>query len=508
MPATRITAARLTATRLAAAGAVGATLVAYGALVAVDATRGTLRDGNVPTTLGWLTLAWVGFALALVAAERRRLPLPLVVAVPLVARIALWFTEPSLSDDVHRYLWDGHLLSNGVNPYLHVVAAAELDHLDVAWRSLVNNPTLATPYLPAAQGLFALVVLIGPDEPLSMQVAMTAFDIVAAGLLVPLLRAVGLPAHRALLYWWNPLVVVESAHGAHLDSAMVALTLAGLLATVHWSGSGSGSGSEPAPGALSRAAGPVLLAAATLTRGLPLLLIPVLWWRWTWPQRLTYGLACALPVGLFALGPGLGLSSGEQAGGGPDPTGVFGTARVYAAQWQFNSETFHLLSTVTRSAGMSDPAASARTVIGVVMLAVGGAVWLARRQGRPPLGGGTGPLDRADLVAMLVLLVAYTVLTPTLHPWYLLLVVALAPFATPRTGEPAWRWWLLAPLAYLAVAVALSYLTYLDPQAHAELAWARRLAWYPALASGAVAAVVAARALTAGRRFRPPGAPH
>jgi len=52
-------------------------------------------------------------------------------------------TEPSLSDDVHRYLWDGHLVSQGVNPYSHPIEAAELDAFEIDSRLLANNPQLA-----------------------------------------------------------------------------------------------------------------------------------------------------------------------------------------------------------------------------------------------------------------------------------------------------------------------------------------------------------------------------
>ncbi len=40
----------------------------------------------------------------------------------------------------------------------------------------------------------------------------------------------------------------------------------------------------------------------------------------------------------------------------------------------------------------------------------------------------------------------------------------------------------LVPWCYLAAALSLSYLTYLDPDAHAELAWVRRVEWWPTLA--------------------------
>ena len=111
------------------------------------------------------------------------------------------------------------------------------------------------------------------------------------------------------------------------------------------------------------------------------------------------------------------------------------------------------------------------------MMAVAVIVWI--RRGR--ISTTTGAIDRGDLRAMAVLMMAYVVLTPTLHPWYLITLMALLPFVTPGPHESRQRWWLLAPWTYLAAAVVFSYLTYLDPLAHGERTWVRQLEWYPTL---------------------------
>jgi hypothetical protein len=74
-------------------------------------------------------------------------------------------------------------------------------------------------------------------------------------------------------------------------------------------------------------------------------------------------------------------------------------------------------------------------------------------------------------------MMAYALLTPTFHPWYLLIVLAFLPFL----GSDNWiRGWLyMAPWLYLSAAVVLSYLTYLDPLNHGEIEWVRKVEWYP-----------------------------
>lgn len=474
-------------------------IVAYGGLVRLDTVAGTLRDEFVSQTIGWWLLAWVGFGLAVWRNEREPIPPALLWGAAIGFRVALWFTEPTLSDDVYRYLWDGHLLTSGINPYSHVVAAAELDAMTIPIRALVNNPGLSTPYLPATQLLFGSVALVAPLQPLSMQVVMTVFDITAAWLVMRLLAVVGLPKRRVLLYLWNPLVIVEIAHSAHLDAFTVAAALAALVTlraptdTDRSDTDRTDNANDPYPIRRSTAWlwSPLLLASATLTRPIPVILLVVVFWRWSWPQRLVFGAASVLPVGLFAIGAGLGLGTPLTG------TGVFGSARIYTEQWEFNSLVFNEARDALTSFGLTDPGRATRQLLVGALAAVVLVAWVAagRRARR------VGPADRADLRMIAVVLAAYVVLSATFHPWYLLILLAMLPFVAPGPEERWSRWLLVLPWLYLAAAASFSYLTYVDPLAHAERAWVRQLEWYPTLA------LVVLGSWTLRRRSRPRPSP-
>ncbi|HID32058.1 MAG TPA: hypothetical protein EYP24_01610, partial [bacterium (Candidatus Stahlbacteria)] len=43
--------------------------------------------------------------------------LKIVLPAALIARALLFFTEPSLSEDPYRYLWDGERIAQGESPY-------------------------------------------------------------------------------------------------------------------------------------------------------------------------------------------------------------------------------------------------------------------------------------------------------------------------------------------------------------------------------------------------------
>lgn len=480
--------------------AAGLGLLAYGAMVVVDLRTGTLRADSTPSTIAFYLAAFVSYLAVIWSVERSRgryrPPGRWLWALPILFRLLLLATDPTLSDDVYRYLWDGHVLTGGVNPYSYAVSAAELDHLDIPIRSLVNNPDLATPYLPTTQLLFAALALGAPSTPLTMQTVMVLFDIGVAVVLARLLPLAGLPARRAMLYVWNPLVIVETAHGAHFDSLLTLLSIAAVLTAFDpaWnrgrSGDGRSGGGRSGAGRFGgprRFASPVLLSLAVLTRPIPLLLLPVLWWRWGWAQRLTAVVTMSALLAPFGFGrSGLGLGDAN------DGTGLFGSARVYGTEFRFNAVVAPWIEQRLESL-TGDGAGAATVVIALLLSALLGVVGLLSRGA--PATGAAGV--RVQLRLLSVPLLGYVVLTPVLHPWYLVLPVATAVLLAPARFEGTGRWWLLAPLGYLSAAAPLSYLTYLDPDSFGELDWVKRLEWYPTLA---VLAILALTAVIAGNR--------
>ena len=467
-------------------------LAAYAGMVALDIRTGTLRASFTSQTIVWYLLAFVGFLVAVWWNERRRIPLLWLWSVPIAFRLVLLATTPTLSDDVYRYLWDGHVATEGVNPYRYAIDAPELDQHEIPARNLANNPSLATPYLPTAQLVFAASAWVLPSEPLVMQTVMVAFDLLLAVVLTRLLGIAGLPRRRIMLYLWNPLVIVEVAHGAHLDALMVFLAMAAVLLTLK------------SPSRRAGWAGPIVLALATLTRLLPALLVPVLWWRWNWPQRLLYGAAAVAVLLPFGLGAGWGLS-GEATG-----TGLFGAARVYSQEFVFNSGIYHWLEGWIGRQGADDPAATARLVVvgllaGVLVLVLMRARASSSRGSSAAQSSAPGNSAALALLRLLAVpVMAYALLTPVLHPWYILLLLALLPFLTPSGTESARRWLTLAPWLYLSGALVFSYLTYRDPLRFGELEWVRRLEWYPTFALLGLSLAVARMWPVVARKARPP----
>lgn len=121
------------------------------------------------------------------------------------------FVPSLLSDDVFRFLWDGHISLSGVDPYAHAPSSPGVAAFRDEWWSRVNHAEIPTVYPPIAQ--FVFVIADGVfHHPFS-------FKALALGVHVAVVyKLTSSASHRAALaYGLNPLALMESALGAHLD---------------------------------------------------------------------------------------------------------------------------------------------------------------------------------------------------------------------------------------------------------------------------------------------------
>jgi len=441
--------------------------VCCGAIATLSALRGPPLLRFLPIFL----LAAVAYAVAVLWLDRAPLSMRGIWTFALLFRLTILLrTPPTLSDDVYRYIWDGRLTNAGINPYTQTVDSPLLDRFDSPQRALVNNAWMASPYLPVAQAFFAAVYRLAPDSPFAFQVSAVLFDLLTGCLVADLLRRLGLPQQRALIYLWHPLVIVEFAHGAHVDALMLCLMVAAVWALTAERRTPNTGRRRPIMDHLS----PVALAAATLTKGVPALLLPLTAWRWGWRRTLLYlGLIVAvlLPCGLTA---GWGLT------GPRDGEGLFGALRIYGARWNYNGGLYHWLEVEVsgyRTPGAVPPEIvgevpiraaklAVAALLGVILIAV---AWKAWR--------------RVDDVALLRLSIvplgAYLLLTTTVHPWYTTLVIPFLAFLWPRKEKATTVGRFLWPWLYFTTAVSLSYLTYLDPANLRETDWVRLVEYVP-----------------------------
>jgi alpha-1,6-mannosyltransferase len=107
------------------------------------------------------------------------------IGAAFVFRLALLFACPNLSDDYHRFVWDGRLLVHGINPYL-VLPTDFIQSPQAAGAGLteelyqqLNSPHYYTVYPPVNQAIFAVAAGLFPWSLLGSVVVMRLFILLA-----------------------------------------------------------------------------------------------------------------------------------------------------------------------------------------------------------------------------------------------------------------------------------------------------------------------------------------
>ncbi|HKA54032.1 MAG TPA: hypothetical protein VKJ47_10265 [Candidatus Binatia bacterium] len=103
--------------------------------------------------------------------EPTRAALTVLFAFALLFRLPLLFTEPRLSTDLYRYLWDGRVQTAGINPYRYAPADGALRFLrdDAVYRR-INRKEFPTIYPAGAQLIFRGAAALGLTTPARFKV--------------------------------------------------------------------------------------------------------------------------------------------------------------------------------------------------------------------------------------------------------------------------------------------------------------------------------------------------
>ncbi len=145
-----------------------------------------------------------------------------VLAVGALARLLLVAAPPTLSTDAYRYVWDARVSHAGISPYLYAPWAKELEPLrDTEVSPRLNHPTWRTIYPPGAQAFFQAVYRVRPDSVVAMKIALGLAELIGLAAVFGLLRSAGQPLSQAVIYAWNPLVLVEVWGMGHLDALVI-----------------------------------------------------------------------------------------------------------------------------------------------------------------------------------------------------------------------------------------------------------------------------------------------
>ena len=332
-----------------------------------------------------------------------------ILFIGLAFRLVMFFSTPMLEDDYFRYLWDGAVTANGINPYKYspeqVIQNRDVPEglSSLAGKSgdiihRINHPHIRTIYPPVTQAFFALSYIIKPWSLLPWRAILLLFDIATLALILYSLNYMRLPLVYAIVYWWNPLLVKEIYNSGHLDVLVLPFALGGVMLALRAKYTGS---------LMSLAAGVGLkLWPAFL---IPLVLRPILSspWRMLRAVILLLLILCALFLPLYLSGP-------DQSSG----------LIAYGRSWENNDSIFRMLILISDfSLGTLGFHTYHKYAMARVIAASLTILWIAYISYRKPA--------ESDFFKKSLFIIAFVFLVgPTEFPWYytwLLPFLALLP---------------------------------------------------------------------------------
>lgn len=334
------------------------------------------------------------------------------LGVAVLLRLLAFPLLPGLSDDGFRYLWDGLVQTEGLNPYALRPSDPTLEALrDPGQYDHLNSADYYSVYPPSSQLVFWVG---GWATGLGWTVGWYTIKVVFVAIELAGVWALSrmVPARLLVLYAWHPLAVIEVAGQAHTEAGMVGFLLLGLLAyQQQWPRTAVG-----------------LLTVAGWFKLYPLLLLPFLLrrvgWRYAWAGG---------AVSLALLAPYVHPSALTHGAESLD---------LYVRSFEFYAGPYLALKEVGAGLTGEDWSKSLGPALRTLFLIGVAARYFADQRRNWPFVH----------VCLFVFGLLWATAT-TVHPWYLLGVLALLPLVlTERPGRvqnlhaAAWIWLILIAL--------------------------------------------------------------
>lgn len=354
----------------------------------------------------------------------------------------LFFTSPNLSDDYFRFVWDGNMLVNQVNPFEYTpndfvfndsenhnyLKEKVLEGSSNTFPGGMNSKGYYSVYPPFNQAIFYLSSLFaGNNMQLNiyfLRFFILLFEVGTLFLLVALLKLFDLPEKNVFLYAFNPLVIIELTQNLHFEGITIFFVLLAIYFLLKKKAVFAGG----------------VYALAITTKLVPLLFLPLFLFKIPFKKLVVFYGMIGITVGILFI-PFLGVDLIETFGS---------SIRLYFKTFEFNASLYYVL----REIGYWNVGYNTIHVIGkyTPMVVLGSVLLLIAFN-----------LRKKEIVQVFKLIVwallIYYSLASIVHPWYAIYLLAFAVFTNYRF-----------PIVWSGTIV-LSYFAYRDIGEVNELPW-------------------------------------
>lgn len=339
----------------------------------------------------------------------------------IVSRILLVFAVPQLSPDFYRFIWDGELLTQGINPYAHVpndLISFNGFYDSQYMRSLYNGMTQLsqgnyTNYPVLNQIIFFIPTYFFDSiqaNVISLKIMILLADLGAIYFLKKILDQFKLPVQKLWFYALNPFILIEFVGNMHFEGVMIFFLLGAIYFVLkrNWLTAGT------------------LLGLSIQIKLLPLMLLPFFFKNLKWRKSIGFMAVTFIVVMLF----GMFLWNKQLYF-----DNMMSSIKIYFTTFEFNSSLFGVVNHFkSESMGwnatyITGPLMSKIATVCIILLAI--------------LRHYKSPID--IIKGMLFALVIYFAFGTTVHPWYISMILVLSILTNYKFGL---IWTLLVPLTY------------------------------------------------------------
>ncbi len=326
-----------------------------------------------------------------------------LIGLGITLRIVLSFIHPIGSDDYYRYLWDGKVQANGINPYRYAPADSALNNLhSEILPKLVNFPEMKTIYPPLSQIIFYFAYLIGGESYLGLKFLLLIFDLFTLYGISLIVKKLNLPTKNILLYALCTLPLFQFFIDAHVDGFGLTFLIFAIFFYID----------------KKKILSLIFLAAAICVKPLGLILIPILFLQEkNWKDKF---LVIVIPIFICTAAYLPYIFTGSP----------FQALIQFSENWMFNGVVFDILETFIKNNQIT------RVVCGIFFIIIYLRVIYSRK----------------DFLSQLFLsLFLLYIFSPVVHPWYLSWLAVLLPFI------PRWCGIIFVALISLTAFTILNY---------------------------------------------------
>jgi len=322
-------------------------------------------------------------------------------------RFLFIFSIPTLSNDFYRFIWDGNLISEGLNPYSYLPSelieredfrnSGFYDQLYTGMGNFSQNNY--TNYPPLNQILFWLPSVFTKNITIHIifyRLIMIGADIGTFIIGRRILKSLKLNEKNILYYFLNPFIIIELTGNLHFESVMIFF----LVLSFYFLGSNKQKVSS------------VFLAFSVLIKLVPLIFLPLIIRK----AGIKNGLVFSIITGIIVFTSYIPFINPEFTGN------YLNSLNLYFQKFEFNASIYYIVREVGYMVKGYNIIQTAGPVLSIISTALIIFIALLQKKDNP----------QSFYPLMMFGLLIYYLFATTVHPWYLSVLLIVSVFTKYR----------------------------------------------------------------------------